>query len=265
MIVMSKRKASEPLLGSPKKQNTSSDFVYYQPASHAKIKKVSATRVAKRPIYRFFIDYDGKYFPLRCMLDLGSTSFVISPEAAKAFSIAVVSRAKPAKAGDVSGSQLKTEGLFTVPLGVSFGNHRSFNENDHAFEVIKTAKDYDALIPAWYLKQHKARGTTTSHLRFPHCPQDCYNHRRIHPEYSITYDKRIALNDAAVHIGAIVMSNPSVAQKLPTHYHQFLLLFDPKEAEKLHDNKGCDHRIELLGAEDKLRMGPIYQLSLEEE
>ena len=67
-----------------------------------------------------------------------------------------------------------------------------------------------------------------------------------------TYDRRIALNDVAIHIGAIVMSNPSIAEKLPVHYHKFLLLFDPKEAEKLPDNKGCDHRIELLGAEDKL-------------
>jgi len=150
-------------------------------------------------------------------------------------------------------------------LGVSFGNHRSFDEDSHAFEVIKTSGDYDALIPAWYLEKHKARGTTTSHLHFPHCSQECYNHGKIHPEYSITYDKRIALNDAAIHIGAIVMSNPSIAQKLPEHYHKFLLLFDPKEAEKLPDNKGCDHRIELLGSEDKLRMGPIYQLSSEEE
>jgi len=262
---MSKRKASEPLLRNLKKPNTSTDFVYYQPASHPKVKKVSATKVGKRPVYCFFIDYDGNYFPLRCMLDLGSTSFVISPEAAKAFSIPVVSRPKPVKAGDVSGSQLKTEGLFTVLLGVSFGNHRSFDEDSHAFEVIKTSGDYDALIPAWYLEKHKARGTTTSHLHFPHCSQECYNHGKIHPEYSITYDKRIALNDAAIHIGAIVMSNPSIAQKLPEHYHKFLLLFDPKEAEKLPDNKGCDHRIELLGSEDKLRMGPIYQLSLEEE
>jgi len=61
------------------------------------------------------------------------------------------------------------------------------------------------------------------------------------------------------------MSNSSIAQKLPAHYHKFLLLFDPKEAEKLPDIKGCDHRIELLGAEDKLRMGPIHQLSIEEE
>jgi len=229
-IVMSKRKASEPLLGVPKKQNTSTDFVYYQPASHPKIKKVSATKVGNRPIYRFFIDYDGNYFPLQCMLDLGSTSIVISPEAAKAFSIPVISRPKPAEAGDVSGSQLKTEGLFTLLLGVSFGNHRSYDQDNHALDVIKTSADYDALIPAWYLEKHKARGTTTSHLHFPHCPQECYNHGKIHPEYSITYDKRIALNDAAIHIGAIVMSNPSIAQRLPAHYHKFLLLFDPKEA-----------------------------------
>jgi len=151
-IEMSKRKASETLIGIPKKQIASTDFVYYQPASHPKVKKVSATRVGKRPIYGFFIDYDGKYFPLRCMLDLGSTSFVISPEVAKAFSIPVVSRPEPAKVGDVSGSRLKTEGLFTVLLGVSFGNHRSYDEDDHAFEVIRRAGDYDALIPAWYLE-----------------------------------------------------------------------------------------------------------------
>jgi hypothetical protein len=66
--------------------------VYYQPALHPKIQKISATRIGKRPIYRFFIDYDGKQFPLRCMLDNGSTSFVISPEAAKAFAIPVVKR-----------------------------------------------------------------------------------------------------------------------------------------------------------------------------
>ena len=264
-VVMSKRKASEPLSGIPKKQNASTDFVYYQPASYPKIKRVSATEVGKRPIYRFFIDYDGKYFPLRGMLDLESTSFVISPEAAKAFSIPEVSRPKPVKAGDVSGSRLKTEGLFTVPLGLSFGNHRSHDEDSHAFEVIETSGEYDALIPAWYLEEHKARGTTTSHLHFPHCPQKCYNHGKIHPEYSITYYKSIALNDAAIHIGAIVMSNPSIAAKLPAHYHKFLLLFDPNEAEKLPNNRGCDHRIELLGTEDKLRMGPIYQLSSEEE
>jgi hypothetical protein len=61
------------------------------------------------------------------------------------------------------------------------------------------------------------------------------------------------------------MSNPSIPQKLPSHYHKFLPLFDPKESEKLLDDKGCDQQIELLGPYDKLRMGSIYLLSQEEE
>jgi len=262
---MAKRKASELLERHPKKINASTDFVYYQPALYPKIQKVSATRVGRRPVYRFFVDYDGKQFPLRCMLDNGSTSFVISPEAAKAFAIPVVKRQRPIQTGDASGNKMKTDNMFTIPLGLSFGNHRSYDEEDHAFEVMKTAADYDALIPAWYLQKHKARGTTTSHLHFPHCPTKCYNHGKIHPEYSITYDKRIALNEKAIHIGAVVQSNPVIANKLPECYQKFLLLFDPEEAEKLPDNKGCDHRIELKGPDDTLRMGPIYQLSIEEE
>jgi len=61
------------------------------------------------------------------------------------------------------------------------------------------------------------------------------------------------------------MSNPTIAQKIPSCYYKFLLLFDPKEAEKLPDKKRCDHRIELKGPEEKLQMGPIYHLSQEEE
>jgi hypothetical protein len=147
------------------------------------------------------------------MLDNGSTSFVISPEAAKAFAIPVVKRQQPIRTGDASGKNMKTENMFTIPLGISFGNHRSYNEEDHAFEVMNTAGDYDALIPAWYLQKHKARGTTTSHLHCPHCSSECYNHGKIHPEYSITYDRRVALNDKAIHIGAIVQSSPDMLSK----------------------------------------------------
>jgi len=82
---------------------------------------------------------------------------------------------------------------------------------------------------------------------------------KYNPEYSITSDKRIALNDKAIHIGTGVMSNPSIAQKLCAHCHKCSLLLDPKEAEKLPDSMGCYHSIELLGPDDKLRMGPIYQ------
>jgi len=199
------------------------------------------------------------------MLDLGSTSFVISPEAAKAFRIPVLKRIKKVISKDVTGNEIKTKGLFTIPLGLSFGNHRSYDEKDHAFEVVKTSENYDCLIPAWYLEKHKARGTTTSHLHFSHCTRDCYGHGKLHPEYAITCDKREALDKNPIHIGALAQTSSSMLEKLPKCYHKYLLLFDLEHAEKLPDNRGCDHRIELITSEDKLRMGPIYQLSQEEE
>jgi hypothetical protein len=53
--------------------------------------------------------------------------------------------------------------------------------------------------------------------------------------------------------------------RLPKQYHKFQLLFDAEHTDKLPNSWGCDHRIELTTWEDKLRMGPIYQLSQEEE
>jgi hypothetical protein len=106
---MAKRKAAEPLARNPTKINTSTDFVFYESARHAKISNVLATKLGKQPIYRFFIDYNGKYFPLRGILDLASTSFVISPEAAKAFSIRVGKWSQAVKTGDVSGTNLQSE------------------------------------------------------------------------------------------------------------------------------------------------------------
>jgi len=199
------------------------------------------------------------------MLDLGSTSFVISPNAAEALKIPVVNRAKKLRSNDITGREIETEGLFSVPLGLFFGNHRSYDGEDHAFEVMKTCNDYDCLIPAWYLEKPKAEGTTTSHLHFPLCGAQCYGHEKLHPEYSITYDRKVALNKDAIHSGSIVQSTPSLLDRLPKQYHKFLLLFDPEHAEKLPDHRGCDHRIELTTTEDRLRMGPIYQLSQEEE
>jgi len=130
---------------------------------------------------------------------------------------------------------------------------------------MKTSADYDCLIPAWYLEKHKASGTTMSYLHFPHCEPQCFGHGRIHPEYSITYNRRVALNKDGIHIGSSVQSTPSMLDRLPKQYHKFLLLFDPEHAEKLPDHRGCDPRIELIMSEYKLRMGPIYQLSQEEE
>ena len=56
---------------------------------------------------------------------------------------------------------------------------------------------------------------------------------------------------------------------VPTHYHDFLSLFEPKEAEKLppHRGEGIDHKIELVRQGDKdpdVPWGPLYNMTAEE-
>lgn len=76
----------------------------------------------------------------------------------------------------------------------------------------------------------------TSLLHFLQCGSQCYSHNKLHPKYSITYDKSVALINDAIHIGSLVRSTRSMLQRLPMHYHKFLLLFDPEHVEKLPDH-----------------------------
>jgi hypothetical protein len=206
---MSKRKATHKL-SSPtsKKPNTSKDYVFHKAINKhinkPTLKKVSPTKIRKRPIYKFFINYTGNYFPLRCMLNLGSTSFVISPEATKVFKIAVVRRNVPTRTSDVGGKMTETKGLHTVPLGLSCGNHRTYDIKDHAFKVMKTSSQYAALIPASYLEKHKAEEITAGHLHFPYCRETCFRHDKLRPDYEISYDKRVAVGYDAINIETVI-------------------------------------------------------------
>jgi hypothetical protein len=130
---------------------------------------------------------------------------------------------------------------------------------------MKTSSGYDSSIPAWYLNKHKRQAFTEGRLHFPLCSKTFFGHGGIDSEYSISYEKRVALRPNAIHIGAVLFNNLDLLQTLPPQYHKWLLLFNPNESEKLHDNKGCNHRIKLGTADENLRMRPIYQFTLEEE
>jgi hypothetical protein len=63
-IVMLNHKATEKLAPSIlKKPDLSKDFVHHiAPRKEAKVYKIAPTKIGKLPIYKFFIDFDGKYF-----------------------------------------------------------------------------------------------------------------------------------------------------------------------------------------------------------
>jgi len=144
-----------------------------------------------------FLGIDGKYYPLQSMVGLGSTLFVVSPEASKAFAILVVSRSKKVESEEVTGPEIITEGLCMKPCGVSSGNATSYIKQDHSFEVMNVSCKCTALIPAWYLAKHSACGVTTSHLHIPQWGRSCYRQGKIHPEYTIAYDNRVTLKPEA--------------------------------------------------------------------
>jgi hypothetical protein len=167
---MAKHMVTDQLDHTNTNHNTSTNYVFYQAVrDHGRrLKTVSLTKIGKRHIYKFFIDYNNNYYLLRCILHLGSTSFVISPNATKAFKIPV-SITKRVQYKDLTGREIVMDGLYMIPLRLFFGNRHSCDPEYQAFEVMKTSDDYDCLMPAWYLEKHKARGTTTCHLHFPHC------------------------------------------------------------------------------------------------
>jgi len=74
-ITMSTCKATkESSLLNTKKNKRSKDYVFNSGSKKTgKADEISPTEIGKRPIYMFFIDFEGKYFPIRCMLNVGST------------------------------------------------------------------------------------------------------------------------------------------------------------------------------------------------
>ena len=127
-------------------------------------------------------------------------------------------------------------------------------------------QEYDVLIPACYLEKHKAQGTTYGHLHFTECEDQCYGHGKKHPEWEITYDDQIVFRNDTINIGSVVFNNTKqLAEKLPPQYHKWLLLFDPKESEKLPKHGPHNHEINLKASDNQIKVGPIYQLSREEE
>jgi len=64
MIAMRQRKATDQPNRLAEKSDNSTDFFFYESyRTDRKIKKISSTKIGKKPIYRFFLDFDNRYFP----------------------------------------------------------------------------------------------------------------------------------------------------------------------------------------------------------
>jgi hypothetical protein len=126
--------------------------------------------------------------------------------------------------------------------------------------------DYDVLIPAWNLKQPKAQGMTYGVLHFTKCRSTFYGQAKKHPDCKITYNDKVELRSDAINTGSIAFeATHQPAETLTPYYHKWLLLFNPHKAEQLPNHRPHNHEIIFKVPDDQNKVGPIYQLSREEE
>jgi hypothetical protein len=142
-----------------------------------------------RPVYRFFLiwkDAKGvtREVPARCLLDWGSTTFVISKRLVTALDIPTATREDALESYDAAGRRFDDDGKTrTYPLRFAFGNHCS----DEVFEVMTMGEGMEIIVPYWWMQKHHASGVYDGTLRFNDCPSSCFH--SLSPGWSITYDR----------------------------------------------------------------------------
>jgi len=116
--------------------------------------------------------------------------------------IPVPNRKCEAVASVFEGTKMRMDGLYTIPLEVSFGNHRFYDITDHVFKVIKLSYNDNVQIPAQYVPHHNPEETHTWHWWFPQCVNDFIGHGNLYPQYKIQSDTKVAERPYNGDIGA---------------------------------------------------------------
>jgi len=155
---------------------TGQDYVFYTATKKtSKIQQFLPPMVWKQPLCMLFGDFNCLQCPIRCMLDLESTTFVISQNFTKAFHIT-------AGALVIRGWKIISVRIHTLSLALYRRNYWSHIMYCHLIDIITRSNDYTASLPGWYCNIFRATETATRHLHIPHCRNECFWHARIHWE-----------------------------------------------------------------------------------
>ena len=222
-----------------------------------------------RPIVQFCLSWEEeKSLPVRCLLDTGSTSFLISDVFVEMFCVPKVKRDVPVPIFDFEGKLVKGAGhAFTHPLLFSYDDHWA----KETFEVAPMEDSHDIIVPYWWLAKHQPEGifnNRSKHLKFssPACVERCT--KTACQQFTITYDTSLLdypwdTNDVGV-IGSVTISAasgpPLILPTIPEEYMEFQEVFSKELADSLPLHRSYDQPIDLKPGEQPPR-GPVYALS----
>src|SRR5205807_9040992 len=173
-------------------------------------------------------------------------------------------------------------------LSMDIDGHRE----EQAFcYIVPRIASYDMILGLpWMKKQDvrlnapqsicKIRSSDTlvrNQARTPDKSLECYSVSAAAFSWTVRRQKQQKKKGVEVFSASLADINKALAPrsktdprtKLPKHYHQFLAVFDPKEADKLPPVRGpgIDHAIEIEkkdGKEQRVPWGPLYNMSREE-
>ena len=125
-----------------------------------------------------------------------------------------------------------------------------------AFDLLSRQGDVEIFSASLYEISQLLDAATPPSL--PRHPSDSSS---PHHRAAQLYLAGVSLADVEIALHDKPLIDP--ATKLPSHYHDFLPVFDRKAADQLPPHRDCDHKIELLPGE-KAPAGPLYNMSHDE-
>lgn len=243
-----------------------------------------------RPIVPMSLVEGDRVLPVRVLMDSGATTAVVSLGFAKHHLLNLVQRANPLKIGDFAGREVEDAGKFyTYPLRLNYQDHWSLL----TFEVAPMDHECDVMLPFWWSTVHVPSNffSSVSQISFDsdYCRNNCTKENC--KGFDIEYDPSILFEEQSLNCIAYLKSDAEgksyldwqvlanrnkklsrvniagakadtgdLTKLVPQVYHEYLSVFDSKNADRLPPHRKWDHAIDLEEGKEP-PWGPIYALS----
>lgn len=215
-------------------KESNSDSQVFKPSNYASTIKI--------PIA---IRVQGRQVTLEALVDSGATSCFINPRVIQDYWLPTIKKDQPVDIYVIDGREIESGKITLEVQGqLLIGTH----QRNYTFEVTDIGHHDMVLGMTWLKKENPQIDWVKETITMP-----SFNH-----ELQATFSKSAQIASKEV------KEEIPIEQLVPQEYHEYLHVFDEKEANKVPPHREYDLAID-LEEDAKLKLGPIYALTLEEE
>ena len=205
---------------------------------------------------------ENKEEAIKVLLDTGSSVPILADRIIKGYQIPVAQRPRNRPIQDFPGIDVDGAGeYFRSPLLLQY--HKHFDRV--SFEVAPLPKDYNAILPCWWLAKYKCdlQVEQPCHIKFDmnYCKKNCKTDRK----FALEWDPSILADKDAGILGMVAAAPTEddlqqAINRVPEAFRQLIPIMTTEAASNLPDHGAYDHAIHLQDGETP-PWGPIYALN----